>query len=298
MANVGKNRLAEFQWNVLNILKSEPQGLHWKDLFSRLDEVLPPTEFEDRNYESNGNRRRPYIVRFSTIGLVKAGWLIKNQGTWSITEDGAEALNKYKTPDELQFQSGRMYKEWKLGRVEDDPFNDISESQHDQQIEMVDSIEEAEDNAMSIITQYMGSMEPYLFQDLVAALLVGMGHHIGWVSHPGKDGGLDIVAFQDPLGMTGRRIKVQVKRQSDKAGAESIRSFLGVLSEDDIGLYVCTGGFSPDAEKTARNQENKRLRLLDGKAFFALWVDHYEKLSQDQRSLMPLKPIYHLNLRT
>ena len=297
MANVGKARLAQLQWNVLNILKTENQGLYWKDLFGRLEEALPATEFEDGNYESNGNRRRPYIVRFATIGIVKAGWLIKNHGTWLITEEGIQALNQHKTPEELQRQSRKMYKEWKLNRADDESSDTDSESEQDQEIEMVASIEEAEDNAMSIITQYMGNMDPYLFQDLIAALLEGMGYHVSWVSPPGRDGGLDIVAFQDPLGATGRRIKVQVKRRADKAGAESIRSFLGVLSEDDIGLYVCTGGFSPDAEKTARDQENKRLRLLDGKDLFSLWVDNYENLSQDKRALMPLKPIYHLNLR-
>ena len=297
MANVGKSRLAQFQWNVLNILKSEPQGLYWKDLFTRLDEVLPPTEFENGNYESNGNRRRPYIVRFATIGIVKAGWLIKNQGSWSITEDGIQALNEFKTPDELQRQSRKMYKEWKSGRTDDEFSDETSDIDQEQEIAMVASIEEAEDNAMAIVSQYMGTMDPYLFQDLIAALLEGMGYHVGWVSPPGKDGGLDVVAFQDPLGATGRRIKVQVKRRADKAGAESIRSFLGVLSEDDIGLYVCLGGFSPDAEKTARDQEKKRLRLLDGKALFSLWVDNYDNLPQEMRALLPLKPIYYLNLR-
>jgi len=123
-----------------------------------------------------------------------------------------------------------------------------------------------------------------------------MNYHVSWIAPPGKDGGMDIIAFQDPLGATGRRIKVQVKRRADKAGAESLRSFLGVLSEDDIGLYICTGGFSSDAERTARESETKRLTLLDAKGLFTLWVEYYEKLPQASRALMPLKPIYHLDL--
>ena len=293
--------MAEFQWNVLNILKAEPQGLYWKDLFARLDAVLPPTEFELGHYASNGAQRRAYIVRFATIGTFKAGWLVKNQGSWAITDEGLKALSLYTSPQELQRQSRKMYKEWKANRIDGNSSDELSDSEQEQEqeqeITMVASIEEAEDNAMSIVSEYMGNMDPYLFQDLIAALLEGMGYHVGWVSPPGKDGGLDIVAFQDPLGATGRRIKVQVKRRADKAGAESIRSFLGVLGEDDIGLYVCTGGFSPDAERTAREQEKKRLRLLDGRALFNLWVDNYEKLPQDKRALMPLKPIYYLNLR-
>jgi restriction system protein len=176
MANVGKIRYAQFQWNILNILKPEIQGLYWKELFTRLDEVMPPTDFENGTYASNGNRRRPYIARFSSIGLVKAGWIIKDQGTWSITIEGLKALDHFKTPDELYVKSRSMYKEWKLGRADGDFSDELAESDQDQEIEMVASIEEAEDNAMSIISQYMGSMDPYLFQDLIAALLEGSRH--------------------------------------------------------------------------------------------------------------------------
>ncbi len=37
-------------------------------------------------------------------------------------------------------------------------------------------------------------MNPYEFQDLVAALLKAMGYHVNYVSPPGPDRGLDIVA--------------------------------------------------------------------------------------------------------
>ena len=161
---------------------------------------------------------------------------------------------------------------------------------------MVASIEEAEDNALSIISQYLGTMDPYAFQDLIGALLEGMGYHVSWIAPPGRDGGMDVIAFQDPLGATGRRIKVQVKRKADKVGADSLRSFLGVLSDDDIGLYICTGGFSSEAEREARGQEKKRLTLLDAKGLFTLWVQYYEQLPQASRALMPLRPIYHLDL--
>jgi restriction system protein len=291
MAEIGKERWAQYKQNVLLILNQHSSGLYWKELFAELDKVMPPNEFENSGYESNGQRRRPYIVRFSTIALVKAGWLVKNKGHWSITEEGKLALAKFPTAEALQAQSQTLYNEWRSGQPDEDE-GDVQ----DREIELVASIEEAEDNAMSIITQYLGSMDPYRFQDLIGALLEGMGYHVSWIAPPGKDGGMDIIAFQDPLGATGRRIKVQVKRRADKAGAESLRSFLGVLSEDDIGLYICTGGFSSDAERTAREQENKRLTLLDSKALFLLWVEYYEHLPQASRALMPLKPIYHLDL--
>ncbi len=291
MAQIGKERWGEYKRNVLTVLRDHSEGLHWKDLFAELDRIMPPNEFENGTYESSGQRRRPYIIRFSTIALVKAGWLIKDKGIWSITKEGREALVSHKTSAEIQKQSGLLYNEWRSNQPEDE-----EDPTQNREIEMVVSVEEAEDNALEIISQYLASMDPYQFQKLIGALLEGMDYHVSWIAPPGKDGGMDIIAFQDPLGATGRRIKVQVKRRADKAGAESLRSFLGVLSDDDIGLYICTGGFSSDAERAARESETKRLTLLDAKGLFSLWVEYYEKLPQASRALMPLKPIYHLDL--
>jgi restriction system protein len=291
MAEIGKERWGLYKRNVLEILKESAEGLHWKDIFDELDKRMPANDFENSVYESNGQRRRPYIVRFATIALVKAGWLEKDKGFWSITDEGKQALDKFPTADSIQAQASLLYNEWRSGQPEDQ----VDQLQ-DQKIEMVASLEEAEDNSLAIITQYLSNMDPYQFQDLIGALLEGMEYHVSWIAPPGKDGGMDLIAFQDQLGATGRRIKVQVKRRADKAGADSIRSFLGVLSDDDIGLYVCTGGFSSDAERTARESETKRLTLLDAEGLFKLWTQYYEKLPQSKRSLLPVKPIFHLDL--
>ncbi len=291
MAQIGKERWGQYKRNVLTILQNHSNGLHVKDLFVELDKLMPPTEFENDSYERSGQRRRPYIVRFATIALVKAGWLVKDKGIWSITEEGKKALVIFKTPSEIQTQSGLLYKEWFNNQPEDEI--DPAESR---KIEMAVSREDTEDNAMEDICQYLASMDPYTLQNLIAALLQGMGYHISWVAPPGRDGGMDIIAFQDPIGATGKRIKVQVKRRGDKAGAESLRSFLGVLSDDDIGLYVCTGGFSSDAERAARESHTKHLTLLDDKGIISLWIEYYDKLPQASRTLMPIRPIYLLDL--
>ena len=162
-------------------------------------------------------------------------------------------------------------------------------------IEMVASLEEAEDNAFALIYQYLSDMDPYDFQDLVGVLLEVMGYYVSWIAPRGKDGGIDIIAFQDPLGATGRRIKVQVKRQADKVSRGSLSSFLGVLGDDDIGLFICTGGFSPDAMTAARSEQTRRLTLIDAEGLLALWIEYYERIPQSKRSLLPLRAIHHLD---
>jgi len=81
-------------------------------------------------------------------------------------------------------------------------------------------------------------IDPYDLQDLVAALLEAMGYHVSWISPRGKDGGLDIVEHSDPLGTTAPRIKVQVKRRKDSIGVEELRSFLALINDDDVGIFI------------------------------------------------------------
>ena len=290
MAEIGKARWGQYKKNVLEILSKHDNGLHWKELFTKLDEVMPANEFENSSYESNGQRRRPYIVRFATIAIVKAGWLIKEKGIWTITDDGREALVKFPTSDEIQLQSGKLYKEWHAAQPDDQ-----SSQVQDREVEIVASLEEAEDNAFAVIYQYLSDMDPYDFQDLVGVLLEVMGYFVSWIAPRGKDGGVDIIAFQDPLGATGRRIKVQVKRQADKVSRSSLSSFLGVLGEDDIGLFICTGGFSPEAMSSARAEQTRILRLIDAEDLLNLWIEYYEKIPQSKRSLLPLRAIHYLD---
>ena len=120
-----------------------------------------------------------------------------------------------------------------------------------------------------------------------------MGYHVAWVAPPGPDGGVDVIAQSDPLGISGPRIKVQVKR-SGRMSVSEIRSFLSVLSDGDVGLFVSTGGFTKDAEDLVRNQERRRTMLVDLSRFMDLWIEHYEKVPEDFRRLLPIRPVWFL----
>jgi restriction system protein len=137
-------------------------------------------------------------------------------------------------------------------------------------------------------------MNPYDFQDLVASLIRGMGYYVSWISPPGKDGGIDILAWGDPLGTRPPRIKVQVKRRADATNVEGLRSFMSLLSDDDVGIFVSTGGFTKDAQDTARAQERRKITLVDSERFFDLWVEYYGKLEDSARRKLPIQPIYFL----
>jgi restriction system protein len=103
-------------------------------------------------------------------------------------------------------------------------------------------------------------MNPYDFQELVAGLLRAMGYYVTWIAPPGRDGGLDILAYGDPLGTRPPRIKVQVKRVGQKISSEILRSFMELLGDDDVGLYVSTAGFTPDLLRTLRTMPEHATR--------------------------------------
>lgn len=289
MANVTSERKGELIRGVFKILKEEPEGLPAREVLRRMESVVPPTAFENTDYESTpGVRRYEKMIRFATIGPVKAGWLEKNKGEWSLTSEGVEAYNTYTEPAEFIKKVFQLYRAWKKERPE------VSEDQETEAEENSTTIEEAEETAWKEVADHLENINPYDFQQVVAGLVRAMDYHVQWVAPPGPDGGVDVVATDDPLGVSGPRLKVQVKRQKEKVSVSGVRSFMAVLGDNDVGLFVCTGGFTKDAEREARDQEKRRLILLDAKNFFDRWTEFYDSIPESSRALMPIRPVWYL----
>ena len=58
---------------------------------------------------------------------------------------------------------------------------------------------------------------------------------------------------------------------------------------------MCTGGFTKDAANEARTQEKRRVTLIGLETLFDLWVEHYDKLTDQARRRLPLRPIQFLS---
>jgi restriction system protein len=275
---------------VFRLLLAQPEGLPAKSILKQLAEILPPTDFEKTTYPRRPDvRRYEKIVRFSTIGPVKAGWLVKNKGLWTITDAGRKAYDQFPDPEQFMREAARLYRKWAAEQPQD-PEALVEEGSPD----AATTLEEAEEVAWTEIEEHLEEMNPYDFQELVAGLLRAMGYHVAWVSPPGPDKGIDIIAHTDALGIQGPRIKVQVKRRRDKTTIDGVRSLLALLGEGDVGLFISTGGFTHEAEHEARRQEKRRIMLVDLKRLFDLWVEHYERIPEVQRRLLPIRPVYFL----
>jgi len=299
MSNISVRRLGELQRGVFKILLDQTEGLPAKEIIGRMPQVVPPTDFEKSDYPKHpGIQRYGKMIRFATIGPVKAGWLIKEKGKWYLTDEGRKAYSKFVDPDEFRRESTRLYHQWR-----DKQPKEVDEGAEEFQAEVGTServadasstLEEAEETAWKEIEEYIQAINPYDLQKLVAALLRAMGYHIAWISPPGPDKGIDILAHNDPLGTSTPRIKVQVKRRADKINVDGLRAFMAILGEQDVGIFVSTGGFTSDAESEARTKETRKLTLIDLEKLVDLWIEHYHKVSETEKRLLPLKPVHYL----
>jgi restriction system protein len=269
-----------------------PDGLPAAQVLKAVEQLVPPSEFERETYPRNPNvRRYEKTIRFATITSVKTGWLLKSGGAWSLTEEGRQAFRSFTEPETFEREAVRGYRAWEK---EQQPESRASE-EASEVADTTGALEEAEESAWTEIRGYLTAMPPYDFQRLVAALLKAMGYYVDWIAPPGPDGGIDLIAHADPLGTTGPRIKVQVKRRdTEKVSAESLRAFMAVLGEQDVGIYISAAGFTAQAEREARSQEKRRLKLIDLERFVELWVQHMHGLPDSDRQRLPLKPVYFL----
>ena len=300
MAEVTRRRTGEFLRELFSILMVTPEGMRATDALQVLASRFTLTPYEAGYYES-GSRRFEKIVRFATVDCVKAGWMVKDKGIWNVTDAGEAAHAELPDPEAFYKRACKLYAEWKAAQ----PDSEGSAAEVAAVVSAVDDVdnnakaasvtfEEAEEQAWAELSQYLRAMNPYDFQELVADLLRAMSYHVTWVSPPGKDGGVDILAWPDALCTRPPRIKVQVKRQQQAVSVEGLRSFMAVLGDDDVGLFVCTGGFTKDAETEARTQEKRRITLIGLEKLFDLWDGHYDKLTDRARRRLPLRSIRFL----
>ncbi len=276
---------------LFEILKDNPDGLAAKDAIAMVREKVELAPQEEGSFEKTGQEKFPSIVRFATIPTTKVGWMVKDNGTWTVTDLGLKALEELPEPEEL-YKSARDLANAQKG---DSPGSDASVESEDleEEVSAATSLEEDEDAARTEIIEYLGKMPPFDFQTICAKVVAALGHEIAWISPPGPDGGLDFVAYADPIGATGRRIKGQAKRQQSKQDVSDVGAFMAKLSGDDAGVFIALGGFTKNAEADAR-ADARRLMLLDGGDLVRLWIEHYDRLDEEARALLRLRPVWRL----
>ncbi|MDM5147650.1 restriction endonuclease [Candidatus Persebacteraceae bacterium Df01] len=250
-------------------------------------------EAEKSVYEG-GRVKWAIKMQFLSDIFVKAGFLRKGGGIWRLTADGRNVLLE---GEQAVIEKGKkiyadFLKERQKVKKLDSALAD--EDKTDSEDESIFDVEQHESNAMESIQKHIRSMLPYRFQDLCAALMRGMNYYVRDIASPGPDGGIDILAYTDQLGGKPPRIKVQVKHESKKSGQPELRQLAGILTDGDIGVFISSAGFASGCRDFARNNL-KHLELIDMDIFVDLWQKNYDNLSEEDKSLLPLRSIYFLD---
>ncbi len=156
--------------------------------------------------------------------------------------------------------------------------------------EAVDLYDELRAQTSELIRTQVAELDAYQTQDLVAGILRAMGYYTQ-VAPEGADGGIDIVASKDALAVETPVVKLQVTaRPNPRSRPAEVRALAGLVTPpDERGLFVSTGGFTRDAESDARMT---RIGLIGMDRLVELLIEHYERLDQDTKSLVPLRRLW------
>lgn len=142
-----------------------------------------------------------------------------------------------------------------------------------------------------IIRTIHEQLEGHEFEHLVAAILRAMGYEAR-VTQASVDGGVDVLASRDRLGLEPPLIKIQCKRTTNTIGGPDVQALVGTLAHggNERALFVTLGGFSPAARQIAAHRHD--VRLIGADEFGSLLLEHYDALPARYRRMLPVRPVY------
>ncbi len=164
----------------------------------------------------------------------------------------------------------------------------IEESGEDNTVTAVaENIEEQ--TATFIRKRLSQELKGFPFERFIAHLLNIIGYKTR-LSPQGGDGGIDIIAHKDALGIEPPIIKVQVKSNDGVITPDKVQALYGNVETGEYGLFVTLSSFSAKASAFAKSKSN--LRLIDGDELIELILANYEAIDSKYKAMLPLKNVY------
>ncbi len=150
---------------------------------------------------------------FARTVLKINGYKSDARGYWEITEGGIRFFKEhqnnkkegiYKLANLFKQRPRKASAENRYKRDSGDiPVKDSEKDDEDKKGILI-----SEDEIYSSTYSSLESLGPYEFQKLTEYLFVGMGYNVSYNSPPGPDGGIDIIAHKDAIGVDGKVIKI------------------------------------------------------------------------------------------
>ena len=270
---------AKLLFATFKILKDAGGSLAGKEVITIIESSVELTEWDKSVYEKTGNTRWVSILHFFTIDAIKSGFLIKEKGTWTLSNTGNDAIQLGEVG--LLEACTEGYVKWKLSvpakqQTEAVLAKEIKDVPSEELLESV--IAEINDNLAGEILDIVKSCSPVFFERLVVALLVKMGYG-GTLANAARvigrsgDGGIDGIIDEDRLGLDA--IYIQAKRWEGIVGRPEIQKFVGALQGQRAhkGVFITTSDFTKEAQEYVKNISNKVV-LMNGFALAKLMIEN------------------------
>jgi restriction system protein len=149
---------------------------------------------------------------------------------------------------------------------------------------------EIEQNTRDFIAKKLTQeLKGHPFEHFIAHVLNILGYRTR-ISPEGADGGIDIIAYKDELGLEPPIIKVQVKSNDGDITPDKVQALYGNVATGEYGLFITINGFSKKAREFAKSKGN--LRIIDGDELIDILLQHYEQLDSKYKAIIPLKNLY------
>lgn len=279
--------ITDMQFAALSALSQTPRGqLRRSELMAAIERLVSLDDWAKEIYETSGNIRWRSIFGFSSVGLVKAGYVKKDKGVWMVTDEGRAAVKEPFDARAYLQEIDRRYGVWKASNQQS--FDDELDAVVPREVGEV--LIPPEEQLASILNQTRKSLiaeliatikqcDPYFFERLVVQLLLKMGYggsrqEAGEAIGKSGDGGIDGVISEDRLGLDA--IYLQAKRWEGSVGEGPIRDFKGALDAKGAqkGVFITTSSFTPAAIAAAKNSRSYKIVLIDGQRLADLMIEH------------------------
>jgi restriction system protein len=200
--------IGAMHYQALKALSQAPNGqLHRDALLTEIEKNTSLDEWARTIYE-NGNTRWRSIFGFASVGLVKGGYVTKNKGSWSITDEGRAVIDKPYDGAAFVKEVRRRYRAWKNSQIISS--SSSIDTTEDEEIEeppkehMARLIKSVHESLAAELIESIKQCDPEFFEQLVVQLLIKMGYggsrqEAGRAVGQSGDGGIDGVINEDRL---------------------------------------------------------------------------------------------------
>ncbi|MES2942165.1 MAG: winged helix-turn-helix domain-containing protein, partial [Pseudomonadota bacterium] len=178
--------ITDMHFAALTALSGAAGGqLRRADLMAEIERRVPLDEWAKEVYETSGNVRWRSIFGFSSVGVVKAGYVQKERATWTITSEGRAAVQEPFDARAYLQEIDRRYNVWKVASLQKPQSEAIvSLSSTEDRDENLASPEERLTVILSQtrlalaaeLVEAIKQCEPSFFERLVVLLLLKMGY--------------------------------------------------------------------------------------------------------------------------